>query len=235
MTVKHGDAVAVAAALRMAKRDAVVAADVQRGCVVVFDRAVEAPDPAAVRRLGKSLSKALTCPVFAAANEDDDVFRYWLFAGGRAVDAFDSGRERVSEQHVRTPAGGQVVIARFDPDRPLGALSPAQLARWKPAARAKDERGGNAQVLAETLGVPAAAERAMRVLLNDYDVELDRHRALCKVLGLSPWAVGVGYEDVAAGRLPAGVRASQVVGVGSAAPGDERARIGRKAATRRGR
>jgi hypothetical protein len=215
-TLKHDDATAVVNALRKAKRDAFVAADTKCKCVVVFDREADAQDPAVIEKLGKSLSKKLACPVLAASNEDDDVFRYWLFKDGKTIDTFDSSFERVSEQRFRSASGGRVVIAKFNP---TGAMKPGESEDWKPAARGKNERGGNVQILAETFGVPRVAEKAMNVLLKDYDFALDQHRALCKVLGLSVWAAGGGFEYLLAGQLPKGLKKSQLIRVGGAAEG----------------
>jgi hypothetical protein len=214
-TLKHDDAAAVADALRKARRDAFVAADGKSKCVVVFDRETDSQDPTAIEKLGKSLSKKFACPVLATSNEDDDVFRYWLFEDGKTIDKFDSSFERVSEQSFRSASGGSVVIAKFDPKNADRGTASA----WKPAKRGKDERGGNVQVLTEAFGVPNAAEKAMNVLLKEYDFVLDQHRALCKVLGLSSWAVGGSFEYVSAGELPKGLRKSQLIRVGHAADG----------------
>lgn len=218
-TLKYDDAEAVTDVLRKAKRNAFVAADTKSQCVVVFDRDADQQDPAVIDKLGKSLSKKLACPVFAVSNEDDDVLRYWVFKGGKTIDTFDSSFERVSEQSFQAASGGRVIIAKFDPTNPVGAKALDALKAWKPAARAKDERGGNVQVLTEAFGVPGAAEKAMNVLLKDYDFVLDQHRALCKVLRLSPWAVGGGFEYLSSGQLPKGLRKSQLIRVDGAAAG----------------
>lgn len=215
-TLRYNDAAAVANALRANKHDAFLALDTKSKCILVFDRETDQHSPAAIEKLGKSLSKKFACPVFAASNEDDDVFRYWLFSNGKTIDTFDSSFERVSEQSFTSASGGRVVIAKFDPKNSIGAKSFEELKAWKPGQRRKDERGGNVQLLAEAFGVPRAAEKAMNVLLKDYDFVLDQHRALCKVLGLSAWAVGGGFEYVAAGQLPKGLKKSQLIRVSGA-------------------
>jgi hypothetical protein len=65
--------------------------------------------------------------------------------------------------------------------------------------------------------VPSAAEKVLNVLLKEYDFVLDQHRAFCKALGISTWAVGGGFAYLAAGQLPKGLRKSQLIRVGGPA------------------
>ena len=165
-----------------------------------------------ISKVGKLLSKAIAGPVLATANEDDDVFRYWLFDGGKPVDSFDSSFEQGSEQDFVTAAGSRLVVARWNPEVPAGTTPD-----WKPHPRRPGERGGNVQMVSSAFGVPSAADKAFKVLLKEYDFVLDQHRAFCKALGLSPWAVGGGFGYAAAGQFPKGLRLSQVVRVGGPA------------------
>lgn len=215
-TLKLDDASAVADTLRGSKRDAFVAADTKVRCVLVFDREADKQESAVISKLGKALSKKHACPVLAVSNEDDDVFRYWLFDAGKVIDTFDSNFERVSDQSFVTASGDQVIVAKFDPNNLADDFAEPDLL-WQPQARRKDERGGNVQTLSTTLGVPSAAEKVFDVLLKEYDFVLDQHRAFCKALGLSTWAVGGGFEYLAAGELPKGLRKSQLVRVGGPA------------------
>jgi hypothetical protein len=206
-TLKLDDAAAVSKSLRNANRDAFIAADAKAHCVLVCDREADKQDPSVIVKLGTLLSKEHGCPVLAASNEDDDVFRYWLFDSGEMIDTFDSSFELVSEQNFVSPSGARVVIAKFDPRNPASAS-------LKPAPRRKDERGGNVQSLSSALGVPVAAEKVLKVLLKEYDFVLEQHRAFCKALGLSSWAVGASFEYLAAGQLPKGLSKSHLIRVG---------------------
>jgi hypothetical protein len=212
-TLRLDDASPVVETLRKAKRDAFVAADKKAHCVLVFDREAEEQDPGVITKLGKLLSKKHGCPVLAASNEDDDVFRYWLFDAGKTLDTFDSSFERGSEQSFMLPNGSQMIIAQYDPNNPVDAADES----WQPHPRRKDESGGNVQTISTAFGVPLAAEKVWRVLFKDYDCVLDQHRAFCKALGLSTWAVGGGFEYLALGQLPKALRKSQLIRVGGAA------------------
>jgi len=211
-TIRIDAADAVTGTLQNAKRDAFFAHDPKTRCVVIFERETDSQDAAAIVKLGKLLSTRLNAPVIAAANEDDDVFRYWLFRDGKQIDSFDSSFEKVSEQNFIGASGGRVVISKWDPNNP-DAVRASNSSTWQPAARKKDERGGNVALLTEAFGVPAAAEKVMKVLLKEYDFVLDQHRAFCKAVGLSPWAVGGGFGYVASNQLPKGLRPSQLVRV----------------------
>ena len=119
-TLKLDDAAAVSKSLRNVNRDAFIAADAKAHCVLVCDRDADQHDPSVIVKLGTLLSKKHGCPVLAASNEDDDVFRYWLFDSGKMMDTFDSSFVRVSEQNYVSPSGARVVIAKFDPTNLAG-------------------------------------------------------------------------------------------------------------------
>jgi hypothetical protein len=211
-TLKVNDATQVAETLRQAKRDAFVAADKKAHCVLVFDREADEQEPAVITKLGKLLSKKHGCPVLAVCNEDDDVFRYWLFDAGKILDTFDSSFERGSDQSFVTASGTPIIIAKYDPKNPADPDG-----SWQPAKRRKDEQGGNVQTISTAFGMQSAAEKVFNVLLKEYDFVVHQHRALCKALGLSAWAVGGGFEYLERGQLPKGLRKSQLVRVGGQA------------------
>lgn len=88
-TLKTSDTVGVAATLTKASRSALVS-PAAGGYVVVFDEAADQQDTEVVEEVGSLLSGHHRCAVLAILNHDDDVLCYWLFAGGKRVDAYNS-------------------------------------------------------------------------------------------------------------------------------------------------
>ena len=112
----------------------------------MFDREADEQEPAVITKLGKLLSKKHGCPVLAVCNEDDDVFRYWLFDAGKILDTFDSSFERGSDQSFVTASGSLMIIAKYNPKNPVDPDG-----SWQPAKRATMSRAVTFKRSAERL------------------------------------------------------------------------------------
>jgi len=82
--------------------------------------------------------------------------------------------------------------------------------------------GGDAQVLCDALGVPAARDTVHEILHYDryaaandgarrYAWEVERHADLARALGLPLWAVGFGYTYLASGDWPEGLSQENIM------------------------
>jgi hypothetical protein len=161
---------------------------VDSGCVVVFDELADAQDDSVVRKLGGKLSRALRCPVLAVLNHDDDVLRYWLFVDGTLEDEYDSAPGYFEDSGEDSA-----------PD------------------------GGDAQLLCRTFWSAAVddVDRILKAGAFDDDGQVfavKRHSELMAALGLSRFGVGYGYGQIAAGDLPEGMKASELIRLEASVP-----------------
>lgn len=180
--------------LRCARREDVVTAlagrrafvsPVHDECIVVWEETSDLQDPARMSELAAHLSRTLPCIVLALFDHDDDILWYQLHVDGQLVDEYDSAP------------------GHFDADaEPTG-----------PA-------GGEAERLCDAFGVgdPKVLEQILRESSYDetdgYIFAWQRHLALVRALRLPEWAVGTSYEGIAAGVLPDGLKAAELVAVG---------------------
>jgi hypothetical protein len=144
------------------------------GHTVVFERALDEQDPRAIERLGRAVTKGLSCSALAAALHDDDVLYLWLFRNGRVRDRYDS-LPSYFDPHSdhRPPEGGNARLLCEAFGRPDRQERVEQLLR--------------VDLLEDELpGVRG---------------ELERHAALAAELGM-PWFVaGLGYSAIAGGYV----------------------------------
>lgn len=104
VTLRTGDAEAVADLLRDLGRDAYVT-PAERGCVVVFDGETD-ENPSGLTRLVAELTRRLACVGLAVANVDDDVLWYSLHERGRPLDEYDSNPAYQGGPLDQPPTGG---------------------------------------------------------------------------------------------------------------------------------
>lgn len=62
----------------------------EKNWVSVFDERADDQDEEEIQRVGQTLSRSLSTPVFAFLVHDSDVFRYWLYVNGELADKYDS-------------------------------------------------------------------------------------------------------------------------------------------------
>lgn len=107
LTVFRPVRTALRAELRRLKREAYLSPTIRRH-TVVFDKAMEEQDGKVIERLGKAVTKALSCSALAAVLHDDDVLYLWLFDNGRVRDRYDSCPSYFDPHAIETapPAGG---------------------------------------------------------------------------------------------------------------------------------
>src|SRR5436309_15713794 len=80
----------VVALLERDGHTAFVSPTTDAGLTVVYDRASDEQNPAAIEALGNKLSAELEAPVVAFLNHDDDILCYWVYENGRPVEAYNS-------------------------------------------------------------------------------------------------------------------------------------------------
>lgn len=174
LTVSHPERPVLLAALRRLKRQAFLGPTLG-GHTVVFDKEMDEQNGKAIERLGKAVTKALSCPALAAMLHDDDVLYLWLFKDGRVLDRYDS------------------CPAYFDPNSeprpPEGGNAKALCEAFgKPGRADRVEELLRADLLEDELpGVPG---------------EFERHAALAAELGMPPFVAGVCYSSVAGNYVP---------------------------------
>ena len=174
LTVYGPERPALLAELRRLKREAFLSPTIH-GNTVVFDKAMDEQDSKAIERLGKAVTKALSCSALAAVLHDDDVLYLWLFQNGRVRDRYDS------------------CPAYFDPDSeprpPEGGNARALCEAFGRTDRAERvEELLRADLLEdELLGVPG---------------EFERHAALAAELSMPPFVAGVCYSSIAGDYVP---------------------------------
>ncbi|CAN5664143.1 hypothetical protein BH23GEM9_BH23GEM9_31230 [soil metagenome] len=178
-TVRGPSSRSVIEVLRSAERDA-WAATVE-DTTVVCDRMADAFDPDEIELFARLLSSKLRTPVLTAINHDDDVLLCLLHAGTELIFQYTSNRGYFGSGEPG-PEGDD----------------PALLAQ---AFRREDR--------------VADVRRVLELDVDDDDGQgaggggtasssaADRHTALCDALGLPRIAVGVSYDGVAEGELPA--------------------------------
>lgn len=145
------------------------------GHTVVFDKAMDEQDGEAIERLGRAVTKALSCSALAAILHDDDVLFLWLFKDGRALDFYDSCPGYFdADSEPGPPEGGDARTLCEAFGRPDRSERVEELLR--------------ADLLESELpGVPG---------------ELERHAALAAELGMPPFVAGVCYSSIAGQYVP---------------------------------
>lgn len=161
-------------AAHMRGKSAVVS-PAQDGCVVVFDEESDDQDPQVVADLASRLSGALSCPLLAIINHDDDVLMYHLYVKGELIDEYNSCPDYFDEGD-----GGSGFTS--------GNAEKLCEAFGVPDAEAVE-----------------GILRKSSLDADGYVFELERHQALFQALGLPEFAVGVGYRYFDAGEIPAGL------------------------------
>lgn len=197
-TVKGPSQEATAAAL--AGRRAAVSPTLN-GCVVVFDELSDSQESGVLRALNERISTALSCPVLAVLNHDDDILCYCLHSEGKLVDEYDSNpgyfdfdsASSIDWEAMATGEGLKEVS---------GSLPSAP-----------PPRGGDASALCRTLrsGEPSSVEEVLRASNGKYVFAFERHRALCGCLRLPTLAVGSGYASLVHGEFPTEVARDDIV------------------------
>jgi hypothetical protein len=144
------------------------------GCTVVIEKALDEQDARAIERLGRAVTKGLSCSGLTAVLHDDDVLYLWLFRNGRIRDRYDSSPAYFDARSEHCPpAGGNAKLMCE--------------AFGRPERREQVEALLRADLLEGGLpGVPG---------------EQERHAALAAALGM-PWFVaGLGYSAIAGGYV----------------------------------
>ena len=167
---------AVEAAVRGLSRRAVVTPTVE-GQIVVFDAASESQD-GGLYELAAALSLDLACVALAVTNHDDSVLYFRVFDCGELIDSYDSCPSYFQDIDPLPPTGGNAGL--------LCSLF---------------GRSGDVGRVDEILRFDALADEAA----DRYVFESERHADLADALGLSRYAVGVGFEAIMAGDLPKGL------------------------------
>jgi len=155
----------------------------QGGCVVVFDERSEEQDDKVIAALAARLSRDFGCPVLAVLNHDDDILWYQLYLDGTLADTYDS--------------------------------SPGY---FNPSAKPSAPAGGDARKLCNAFGAAKVAEveailRKSSLGGEGYVFAVDRHADLARDLGIPPFGVGVGFNDIADGELPDGLDEDDLITV----------------------
>jgi hypothetical protein len=177
--------------VRCARREDVVAAlagrrafvsPVQDELLVVWEETSDLQDPARMSELAIHLSGQLHSIVLALFDHDDDILWYQLVVDGRIVDEYDSAPDF------------------FDAD-----------------SEQSGPTGGDGSHLCDAFGVGDASFLNSILAESSYD-ETDgyifawqRHLALVQALRLPEWAVGTSYAGIAAGQLPQGLAAEDLI------------------------
>lgn len=171
--------------LRKLHRRAFIAPTRKR-ITVVYDAGREGQDTKTLCELALTLSRKLDCAAWGVLNHDDDVLWYVLCSTGEYVDSYNSSP------------------GYFDED--AGPESAPQ--------------GGDAKVLASLFGAARCVRRVAALLRKPdsdddrgYTFAQDRHCDLAKALGVPFPLVSVGYNYIADGQLPDGLRIEDLVAV----------------------
>ncbi len=182
ITLKGPPRDTIEATLRGLKRRAIVTPTCD-GVTVVFDAASEAQD-GQVYELASTLSLDLSCLALAVTNHDDSVLYFRVFEGGQLIDSYDSCPSYFEDVEPMLPSGGDAALLCRAFARP-----------------------GNTASIDEILRFDALADGAG----DRYVFETERHADLVDALGLSRYAVGIGFEAVTAGQLPVGLSPSDCI------------------------
>jgi hypothetical protein len=173
LTVYRPTHPALLAELRRLQRTAFVGPTVH-GHTVVFDKASDEQDTVVIERLGRAVTKTLSCSALAAMLHDDDVLYLWLFVNGRVRNRYDSCPayfDRHAEHGPPTGGNAGLICTAFD----------------RPDRQERVEQLLRADLLEEELpGVPG---------------ELKRHAALAAELGMPRFVAGLGYSAIAGGYV----------------------------------
>ncbi len=173
-SVKSSNASAIQAALKKARRSALVT-PAKNGWVVVYDEESDSQDTGTIEELAALLSKDQDCPVLAVLNHDDDILCYWLFQNGNPLDHYNSNPEYFDEGEG-------------------------------------SDRGGDADLLCQTLGVPTAVETVRELLHEgDFTFAMEQHAQLAAALKLPEYSVGVGFNYAQEGELPDGLSPDELL------------------------
>jgi len=172
LTVYRPARPALVAELRRLKRAAFLSPTVH-GHTVVFDKAMDEQGAQAIERLGKAVTKALTCSALAAVLHDDDVLYLWLFQDGQVRDRYDSCPSYFNPRATESepPSGGD--------------------AKTLCAAFGRADRQAQVERLLRA-----------DLLEGELPGEQERHAALAVELGMPPFVAGVCYSSVAGGYVP---------------------------------
>jgi hypothetical protein len=174
LTVYRPPRLALLTELRRLRRTAFVGPTTQ-GYTVVFDKAIDEQDGAAVERLGRAVTEGLSCSALAASLHDDDVLYLWLFQKGRVRDRYDSCPGYFDpEREPGMPTGGNAKLICKAFERLISERRVEQL------LRAELLDGGEGEIRGE----------------------LERHGALARELEMPSFVAGLGYSAIAGRHLP---------------------------------
>ena len=171
----------IAEDLRGIGREAYVSPTVGR-FTVVYDALSECQDHGLLAHFAGQLSRRLGATTMASLMHDDDVLMYWLFQEGELVDEYSSAPGYFEDED--------------------GAATPP--------------RGGDARRLCLAFGA-AGAEGEVEGVLRAfgagarYAFETDRHHDLIRLLGLPAFAADFGFDYIARGEVPHGLKRDDLV------------------------
>lgn len=174
LTVFRPTRVALMTELRRLKREAFLSPTSQ-GHTVLFDKVMDDQDINAIEKLGRGLTRALSCSALAAVLHDGDVLYLWLFQKGRVDDRYDSCPAYFDRgPEPRPPEGGDAGLLC----QAFGRLDRVE----------RVEQLLRANLLEEVLpGVPG---------------EFERHAALASELGMPGFVAGLCYSSIAGDYVP---------------------------------
>jgi hypothetical protein len=177
ITVKGPEQERVADVLRTMGRGAVVSPTVKR-LTIIYDADSESQD-GAIYAVAQDVSKRLGCVALAVTNHDDSVLYFQLFRNGKLIDQYNSSPNYFDNSPPAPPAGGDAALLCRVLGRRDGRDIVGEILRFDPLSHTDNQR---------------------------YVFEVDRHSDLVKALGLSPFAVGTGYNSFAKDELPEELR-----------------------------
>jgi len=160
--------------LTTAGRDAYISPTVNN-FTVVYDAEIYSPDQLQLVRLATELSESFNCPALAIFNYDDSILWYRLLAAGVWVDEY---------------------ISQGDENwQPGKIITEINLSKCQP-------RGGDGRKLLNILGGQAEISQLESILRSNWKLEINRHEALSRGLGMSScWTVGMDYRSIVGNNL----------------------------------
>lgn len=215
VTVKGPTQAQVVDILKAGGRTAYVSPTVD-GFTVVYDRQTEDQDEQELIGLACQLSTRLGCPALAALVHDSDIFVYWLCEAGQVTDCYNSAPDYFEPEMPDPPTATGGDAAALCRAFGQAAAAPAVADLFEQAASsdpAEDEFIDSALFpfspnYHETL--QAITDGSIPLPGGDYLFAEDIHGELAALLGMPPFAAGVGYLYLENGELPEGLAQSDL-------------------------
>ena len=167
----------------------------ENGVTSVAEAKCDDLDPRYIDRFAAGLSKALQCTALWVLNDDDNLLRYALFADGALDHRFSSSPYEAAGFLFRKSIAAEPADA--------DALH-----------RAFGERGDRAEldrVFGKSDAGALVAAGDPDAIEKGYVFAFERHEDMLAALGLPSHGVCFGYRYAAAGDLPPGLRAEDLV------------------------